>query len=167
MALVTLEMGPLWKMWLLRDVLEERGVPAFVADSNLKGIDPFITGALPLDARLQVPAEALETARSALAESREDGARLDAEQADSLAQPREPPSSAPDLAALSELGRRIRWASVLPWMHPFALYYGIRYLRDLARVHGRPTGHAYTVLALLLVGALWCLLAFGVLWYGL
>ena len=167
MALVTLEMGPLWKMGLLRDVLEERGVPAFVADSNLKGIDPFITGALSLDARLQVPSEVLETARTALARSREEGARLDAELADAFVEPRGPLSSTPDLAALSELGRRIRWATVIPWMHPFVFYYGVCYLRDLARVAGRPAGHAYTVLALLLVAALWCTLAFGVLWYGL
>ena len=76
MTLVTLEIGPLWKMELLRDVLGERGVPAFVADSNLKTIDPLITGAMSFDARLQVPEEAVDSARAALAEAREEGKEL-------------------------------------------------------------------------------------------
>ena len=52
MTLVTLEMGPLWTMELLRVALEENGVPRFVEDSNLMTIDSFLTGAMSFDARL-------------------------------------------------------------------------------------------------------------------
>ena len=172
MALATLEIGPPWKMELLRDVLEEHGVQAFVADANMKTIDPFVTGALALDARLQVPEEALEDARAALAEARAEGLELErigADEEGGDADPGErPPERAVDpLADLAELGRRIRWASLLFWMHPFVFVYGVRYLRGIQHVAGRPVGHGLTLVALVLVGLSWSALLFGALLFRL
>lgn len=193
MSLVTLEIGPTWKMQLLCDWLAEHGVPAFVADSNLKTIDPLITGAMSFDARLQIPAEAVELARTALAAralaeeaeaetisglglmvgSRLAEARAEAEELEAAGEdaepedPWEPPAPGPDLEALADLGRRIRWAALLFWMHPFLFVYGVRYLRWLPRVGGRPAGHGLTLTTLVVVGLFWGALFYGVLRYGL
>ncbi|HEX6883081.1 MAG TPA: hypothetical protein VF530_06845 [Planctomycetota bacterium] len=165
MTLVTLEMGPLWKMELLRVVLEEHGVPGFVEDSNLKTIDPFLTGAMALDARLKVPGSALEAARAALAEARAGG--LDeaemarATGAELGAEEPAPPADA-ELEALARLGRRMRWAWVIPWMHPFLFVHGLAYLRELLRLRRAPPGNAMTLLSLGLAAAFWIVVVFEV-----
>lgn len=62
MKLVTLETGPAWKLQLMLGVLEEHGVPALIEDANLHLNLPH------LPARLTVPEEALDVARTVLAE---------------------------------------------------------------------------------------------------
>jgi len=66
---VTLALGPIWQMQLLRTRLAEHGVPSFLADENLKTLDPVATGALSFDVRLEVPEALLDAARAALAEA--------------------------------------------------------------------------------------------------
>ena len=153
MGNVTLEIGPPWKMELLRDVLAEHGVPSFVVDSNIKTIDPFLTGALSFDARLDVPEEAAQDARAALAAARAEGAALQA-----TPEGRDEAEEAPDpvLEELTDLGRRIRWAVLLFWVQPFAFVYGWRYLSRLSLARRRPPGHAFTLLALAGVTVIWC-----------
>lgn len=170
MTLVTLELGPTWKMQLLCGVLEDRGVPAFVEDTNLKLIDPFITGALSLDARLKVPEEALVAAREALEEARRDGLDMDlsseverefaAEHGAELGVEHEESPSVASRAGveLAELGRRLRWAALLFWLHPFVFLYGARYLRGLSRAKQVPVGNRNTLLALGVVSLLWVML---------
>ena len=167
MSLITLEIGPTWKMQLLRDMLEERGVPAFVADSNMKTIDPLLTGAMSFDARLQVPEEALESARAALRDSREEARELERARGEAEPQAEEPVASTPDLNALTDLGRRIRWAALLFWMHPFLFVYGVRYVRWFPRVPGRPENHGLTLFTLVAVTVFWGAMLFGVLRLGL
>ncbi len=152
MANVTLEIGPPWKMELLRDVLAEHGVSSFVAGANMKTIDPFVTGAMSFDARLEVAEEAVPDARAALAEARTEGEAL--RSASGEPDEGEEPGDAA-LEELAELGRRIRWASVLFWMHPFVFAYGKTYLAWLSRVRSRPAGHALTLFALTGVAVIW------------
>jgi hypothetical protein len=174
MTLVTVEVGPLWKMQLLRDVLEERGVQAFVADSNLKTIDPFITGAMAFDARLQVQEETVESAREALAGAREDAKAIESSALADLAQEAgdaeemaaERPEPPPALETMTDLGRRIRWAAVLFWMHPFVFVYGVRYLRGARLLAAPPRGHALTLVALVVVTTLWVVALSAVLVLG-
>ena len=64
MELVTLETGPYWKMQLLHGVLQEHGIPSFLEDATL---DWVIPGA---PTRVTVPRDALEAARTVLAEQR-------------------------------------------------------------------------------------------------
>ena len=172
MALVTLEMGPTWRMQILLGVLEERGLPAFVEDSNLKTLDPFITGALSFDARLKVPEESVEEARTALAEARRDGLEDDlsaeaerAFAAYSGADVAEPQPVAPRdaLGELADLGRRLRWAALFFWLHPFVFSYGVAYLRGLHATQGVPRGNGITLFALGAVSALWAAIAVGAL----
>lgn len=159
MKLATLEMGPTWKMHILCGLLEERGIPAFVQDSNIKLIDPFITGAMSFDARLQVPEESVAAARAALEEVRtqdlEGGPAPQAEESlDAV------PEAARDreLEAMAALGQRIRWAAVLPWMHPFAFLHGFKYLHWTARRRRAPDGHAVTILVLVVTSLFWLVL---------
>lgn len=161
MTLVTLEMGPLWKMELLRSVLEEHGLLGFVEDSNLKTIDPFLTGPMSFDARLKVPASSLTEARAALAEAREQGlgeadlaGAVEAEFAPEASPAPAAPADA-ELDALASLGRRLRWAWVIPWMHPFLLLHGQAYVRELVRLRRAPPGNGMTLLALGSVVLLW------------
>jgi len=67
MSLVTLEVGPSWKLEVLRGVLEERGLLALVADSNPA---PNVKAQ---EARLQVVDGALDAAREILREARATG----------------------------------------------------------------------------------------------
>jgi len=71
MTFVTLEIGPTWKMQLLRGLLEARGLTAVVQDDSL-GI---YLGQAPSLSKLQVPEESAETARTFVAESERDGNR--------------------------------------------------------------------------------------------
>ena len=64
MELVTLETGPAWKMQVLLGLLAEHGVLAFVHESNL---GPY---GVIFPAHLRVPEDAVEAARSVLAERR-------------------------------------------------------------------------------------------------
>lgn len=156
MTRVTLEMGPPWKMELLRDVLAEHGVDALVVDTNIKTIDPFITGSLAFDARLEVEEEALGDARAALASARAEGeALLPADEAEAE---RSPDAT---IEALEDLGRRIRWSAILFWMHPFLFLYGWRYLGALPRARRTPAGHGLTLLALGCVTVFWVVLLAG------
>jgi hypothetical protein len=67
MSLVTLEVGPSWKLEVLRGVLEERGLLALVADSN---VAPSVKAP---EASLQVVDGALDAARQILREARATG----------------------------------------------------------------------------------------------
>src|SRR5262245_31120281 len=152
-------MGPPWKMELLRDVLAEHGVPSVVVDSNVKTIDPFITGALSFDARLDVEEESLAAAREALAAARAEGeALLPAEEKEAQADP-----ATTVVQDLEDLGRRIRWSAILFWMHPFLFLYGWRYLAALPHVQRAPKGHGLTLLALGSVTVFWSLIVIGLL----
>jgi hypothetical protein len=69
MAFVTLEIGPTWRMQLLRGLLEARGLQAVVLDDSLS----VYMGQAPSTSQLQVSEEALETARTIVAEAQHDG----------------------------------------------------------------------------------------------
>lgn len=170
MALVTLELGPTWKMQILLGVLEERGLPAFVEDSNMKTLDPFATGALSFDARLKVPEESVEAARTALAEARRDGLEddLSAEAERAFAAESGADASAPEpvpprdaLTELADLGRRLRWAALFFWLHPYVFSYGVAYVRGLLRTTRVPAGNGLTLFALGVVVLLWGALLVG------
>lgn len=175
MRMVTLDLGPIWKMQLLQTFLEERGVPSFVPDANLKTMDPTITGTLAFDARLEVPEERLAEARAALVEAEAELAELRTVSLDeqALAETREDGTPAPGAFAererlvdpgtaeredLEALGLRLRWAALMPWTHPFALLHGWRYFRALARGVPAPRGHGLNLGALGLMVASWVVL---------
>jgi hypothetical protein len=117
---------------------------------------------MSFDARLKVPAEALEAARAAVAEAREQGLddREDVDEAfvaEFGPEPEAPlPAPAdPELEALASLGRRLRWAWIVPWMHPFLFFHGQAYVRELLRLRRAPPGNAATLLSLATAVTLW------------
>jgi hypothetical protein len=69
MTFVTIEIGPTWRMQLLQGLLESRGLPAVVQDDTQNAYLGLLA------ARLQVPEEVAETARTAVAEAQRDGDR--------------------------------------------------------------------------------------------
>jgi len=177
MQLVTLEVGPIWRMQLLQTLLEERGVPSFLPDANLKTIDPAITGLLAFDARLEVPVARLEEARAVLREAAEELEELSqvppaqgapASAAEGAPEPADfgearrlvPPAEA-GREDLEALGRRLRWAVLLIVTQPFAVLYAWRYFRGLARGLPRPRGHRYNLAALVLMLAAWAIALSG------
>jgi len=72
MAFITLEIGPTWRMQMLRGLLEERGVPAVVQGDDDMAV---YLGQAPSTSLLQVPEEAVESARSAVQEAQRDGSK--------------------------------------------------------------------------------------------
>jgi hypothetical protein len=175
MRMVTLDLGPIWKMQLLQTFLEERGVPSFLPDANLKTLDPTVTGTLSFDARLEVPEERLAEARAALEQAEAELAELRSASLDEQALAGTIEEGAPAVEAFAErerllepgtaehedleaLGLRLRWAALLPWTHPFALLYTWRYFRALARGVPVPRGHGLNLAALGLMVASWVVL---------
>ena len=53
--LVTIHTAPLTSLLPLEAALRAEGFHPFIADQNIKTIDPFITGGFIFDSRLQVP----------------------------------------------------------------------------------------------------------------
>lgn len=144
----TVALGPQWEMGMLKDVLGEHGIPAMLADVNLKTIDPFSTAPFSLDCQLHVPEGEVERSRSLIDEWKATAAASVAD---------EPPPTVEEqrLAYLSDLGRRIRWATVLGLTHPFVLLLAPRYLLGLRHVERRPPQHALTICAIALVPLFW------------
>jgi hypothetical protein len=135
---VTIANEPLWKVDLLRTVLEEQGIPAFLPDHTTKIVDPFITGASPLYARLQVPASQAEHAKAVLAaraEPRAEPAEEDEESEEALQED------------LERVARRTRWGSIIWIGWPFALLAGTIYVAGCRETGLRAKHHKLTILA--------------------
>jgi len=150
--LVTLRMGPTFEMQMLRGLLEANGIRALVEDSNTKTIDPFITGPLSFDARLVVAEDTVEAAESVIAEAQESGTEAvlaETVPAEELDAAREELAAEPDEAArMAELARRIRWAALLFWLHPFLYANAASYLAWHLRTGERAEGHRATLQAM-------------------
>lgn len=71
MTFVTLAVGPTWKMELLRGLLEERGLTALLFSDDNAFLQP--TPRAAQSARLDVPGDVLDLARSIVTEAREEG----------------------------------------------------------------------------------------------
>ena len=162
--LVTVHSGSLWEVELLAGLLEGAGIPTFLPDHLTKRVDPFITGANPLTARLQVRAEDAERAAALLESERSGRTEETAEEVSDGAGPEPPlPEDGDDDAMSPEeelryLASRTRWwaliSCVLGFLTlPFALLYFITYLRAVREYGRRAPGHTLTVAAPLLVTA--------------
>ena len=162
--------GPLWQVQLEAGRLEAEGITTWLPDATIKTLDPFATGALPLLTVLHVPEEEERRARELLAEADLEGATPEELTAAALATPPDPdlgitPEEARDLEGsdddevqerLETLARRTRWGALMVWLAPFAVYYGLAYLRLARRTGRRDARHGLTVaglaLGILLVG---------------
>jgi hypothetical protein len=143
---------------LFQGLLESEGLRTFAPDQITKVVDPFITGGNALLSRLQVPEDAVETARDILAASREaaheqedeDGAPETAGHPEGSATgPEETPEE-----EVESFGRRTRWGAVMGVTAPLAILYGICYL-SACREHGiRAKQHGLVVSALVLASVL-------------
>jgi len=138
--LVTVHVGPLWDVELLAMQLEEAGIDAFLPDKMTKTVDPFITGANPLDTRLQVRADDAEQASAIVEEAR---ARLKAAAPDD---DEEEPGEAPE-DEVEWLASRTRWAALIGFTIPFALLSGWLYLQACREYGRRSRFHGLTLAA--------------------
>lgn len=68
---VTLTSGSHSKILTIQALLEAHGIPTYIPDAQTKVMDPFITGANPLQLELRVPAEAAFDAKRLLEEGKE------------------------------------------------------------------------------------------------
>lgn len=121
------------QVMVVRALLESHGIESFVPDENIKIVDPFITGANPLEMALVCPADQAAEARRIIEETR------DAAPAETPAEER--PED------LERLGARVRWAAVTVVTIPIGALHGIRYLSRSRGEPGRPAHHGLTVLA--------------------
>ncbi len=163
---VTVHLGPVWQVELYQGLLAENGIEVFLPDATTKVMDPFATGALPMDAQLQVREEDVQRAMQVLAEVGEDDGDVDLA-AIALATPPDPSlgltveeaaaqeeatalGSVRALAqeALERLATRTRWAALLGITFPWAIYNGFRYLGVVRRRGLRATKHRLTLAAL-------------------
>lgn len=164
--LVTIHVGSLWEVELVAGRLEAEGIPTFLPDHLTKRVDPFITGANPLQARLQVrEADAaratalLEDERRRVAEER--AARGDASGRDEDAGEADVDELTPE-EELQLLATRTRWwilASVALGflVLPMAIFVFVLYLRACRAYRETAPMHGLTVAMVLIatvVGAL-------------
>jgi hypothetical protein len=126
--------GPMWEVIPLQSELEARGFLTYVPDSNLKEIDPFVTGANSLVVRLQVPSDVAENALQIIEP-----------EAEEAPQPTATPAGVRD--HLDRVARRIRWGALLYVTAPLAFYMSFEYFDAVKRCGVRPSGHGYTVAA--------------------
>lgn len=135
---VTVFAGPFPRALALQAVLETKGIPTFMPDEMMKVMDPFITGANPLDVELRVPVDARAAAEEVLEAI--------------------PPDEQPQLSAaereaqhIARLSQRVRWCFVFPLLGwAIGAYLGVLYLAAARRQPTPPAGHGVTV-------ALWCI----------
>jgi hypothetical protein len=161
--LVTVHVGPAWEVDLRAMVLTEAGIDIFTPDRMTKAMDPFITGANPLDSRLQVRAADAERAVKVFEEARE---RLEAQPVFDDADAGEDEDGDDDpVDDVEWLASRTRWAALIGFGLPFALFSGWLYLRA-CREHGRRSqAHGLTLAAFALsVVAIGSLVTWLVLW---
>ena len=144
--------GPAWKALLLQTVLEERGIPAFIPDANIQGIDPFIRTGQVFDLHVLVPRDRLDEALEVVA----DAEHLGDVETDESATP-----SDGELARLEDVGRRIHWAASYIVFAPYGLWLATSYFPAVKKLGARPRGHGYTIFTTALC-AFWLLMAAAV-----
>ena len=161
--LVTLFTGTIAEVLPLDPALKNRGFHPFIADMNIKTIDPFVTGGNIFNVRLQIPAGEAEEAYAALQEIRSEPGSPTAEPVDGM-EPVEETDA--DVTALEALGKRLRWGLVLLVMvggvffiFPapgiiallFYLFFGVRYLLRAQKSATVPVNHGLTVASLVVL----------------
>lgn len=173
---VTVFRGKPWEISLRAGFLEEQGIATYQPDATMKVMQPFATGALPLDGQLQVAEEAVEQALALLAELAEEDLQRSDEDLDAMALATAPD---PDLGIDAEeaaayaaedededddpvdpedpdawtreeittLARRTRWAALLGITAPLAIWFGFLYLTAVRESGMRDEAHGLTVAA--------------------
>lgn len=172
--MVTIHGGPAWDVELLAMQLADAGIDCYFPEKMVRTVDPFITGANPLESRLQVRAtdaaratEVIEQARARLEPGRVVGDDLDGED-DEESEGGED-SSAPR-EEVESLARRTRWAALFGLMVmgltlPLAILTGWLYLRA-SRAYGiRSQAHGMTLAAFGF--SLVAVVGFVLMWWGL
>jgi hypothetical protein len=147
---VTVHSGPPWQIELLSGLLEEEGIPTFQPDRTTKVVDPFITGANPLSARLQVAAGDAERAAEILQRAHAQRLMEKETSPDEDGEEGEDPEAITPAEEIEYVSTRTRWAALLVVTAPFAVFYGVLYLlatRDLGLKSKR---HGLTIAALIL-----------------
>lgn len=174
---VTVFRGKPWEVSLRVGHLEEEGIVTFQPSATLKVMDPFATGALPLDAELQVPEPDVERALLLL-EQIDDAEEAPDEEAlvamalaqapdpdlvgvDATSQVEdddEPEADEPAVASrdgeeawtrdeIADVARRTRWAALLGITMPLALFFGWVYFGAVRESGLKDESHALTVVA--------------------
>ncbi|QDU69903.1 hypothetical protein [Engelhardtia mirabilis] len=155
--LVTIRQGPLPELEILRGVLAEEGIQSTIPDATIKLWDPFITGANSFSCTLQVPLAHRERALATLEQN-------DAQARDALHEmgdrewagsEDEPTAEDQRQGELSAVGRRICWAVLFGFTHPFAIYWAHSDFKQLRSVERRPQGKSFVVLALAAMVVSW------------
>ena len=131
--------GQMSEALVLQGLLESNGVAAHILDENIKVIDPFITGTSAFDVQLQVAEDRAAEAKEILdyRPPREDG------DDDEAALPPDPVEE-----YVRTLGIRIRWASVLLFTTPYALWLAWPYFLGTRRLDRPPPEHGWTIAAI-------------------
>ncbi|MFN0006508.1 MAG: putative signal transducing protein [Planctomycetota bacterium] len=114
-----------------RGLLESNGIPTHVLDENMKVIDPFITGADVFSVQLQVADDRAAEAKEILDYR---------PPPDPEAEPGDPVEE-----RVRQLGLRIRWASVVIFTAPYALWLAWPYFSAAKRLGRRPAEHGWTI----------------------
>jgi hypothetical protein len=131
--------GSMAEALVLQGLLESNGVGAHILDQNIKVIDPFITGGSAFDVQLQVTEDRAVEAREILdyrpTREHEDGGE---------------PLATPDPIEehVRNLGVRIRWASILLFTSPYALWLAWPYLQGARSLDRPPPEHGWTIAAI-------------------
>ena len=150
-TLTTIHRGDFNELLPLQAALNANDLHAFIADQNIKTIDPFITGGSIFQTSLQVPAYEVEQALALLQDLRPSANDAEESPAADETGPVED-----GIVRLEALGLRLRWGAVLVgFLAPYSIpafislaIYGIASLRYLFLTLGRPAkpvGHWFTV----------------------
>lgn len=133
---IELDAGPLWRVEMLQEELANQGVDAFVPDSTLKRVDPFMATGNVFDYRLLVRAEHAGRARELLQELQlRPEEQVEPERVDEA------------MFRLERLGRRIQWCAMVTVFAPVGLWLWFRYVRAARKRTEVPRDHRWTRLA--------------------
>jgi hypothetical protein len=136
--------APLSELHVLRSSLEALGYDILLADENIKMWDPFVTGGSIFDSRLMAPASQAQEVRQTIQELKDQVPVTDEAAGDDAS------------AEIEDIGRRIRWHSVIGLTAPVGIVSGARYLSRCRRLSVTPRGHLLTI-----VGIAWCVVQCG------
>jgi hypothetical protein len=141
---VTIFTGAFHEVLATQAVLESNGIPTIMPGALMKSVDPFVTGANPLDAFLQVPISAQPLAAEIL------GLRAEGSGSPDSRALREQSSLSPEqqvASKLARLARNIRWCCTIPlfgWL--LGALMGVQYFRTTRGETNRPEGHRITLI---------------------
>lgn len=131
--LETVFVGPYAQALTLQASLAAAGLQTFLPDQMMKAIDPFITGANPLGAKLLAPTAYAKETREAIEQWRTQNTN-----SSTLENDEEETAVDPIEESLVSMGKKIWFCALFGITAPLGLYWAFRYAKLLPMAKNKP-----------------------------